>query len=1153
MALLGRKSYAYLCEWRVSYDVPSFASGGLETSAGASLTSYFAPDLLTLAAGIQLSVTSTTAGVDHTDVSLSIPSAFVSELHSEAGFDSSADATLEMYDLELQNTSLGLVLSWSAMKLYLRGVLKWTGGSGSVLGPRYAPSGIPLFGIPPELGHSGGFSPVPVAASHAVCGSLLVADMAISATGGVRWKATAESEFVSCPMYLELPTASMPEDCDCALPESAAISVTDTGSCTVRGGNRVTDTCELIIENGECDPCGVGTHATTPRVFNRFKTTRTYDTWGSTIWLLPDLEKSVRRWKDANYAQNILRMGFPRVTANAVGTCGAWGGDTDSEVSSPEVYPSVAALLSNVGNDTHAIEDVMQRRTIAPATLARSRGVSTHYNDVTLSPAICSLGGAPGDLYPVCDTPDDSTCFASEVVTSISDVETGSENPYILSRFDHNDWRARYIDTVCSPHWSYFVWFPPNTLDADGDGEIDSQDQWMVDGDIIPVEYWIQGRQQWGFQASLPADEKTKRRSSLPMDPLYTGHLSPIVRGDIGVHSNWWGSENFLVWDDQPPASRAYDSSSSSLISGVNCTLSFGPTGITATPDPGETTLTIEIDQGSTAIAGVFPFGYPLISSSIAVSVDPGNVASWEAQWVSVLGATKRFATADGTYPRPVGVDNGYAFSYAQDQGGGFVFDEGSDSLPSGESSTVMGDPITVHGFEMIAGRGAAALRFVIEAVSDSADVLIPWPTLYMPETAPKVFDENGFHQMIAWENGPAVRVGNVAWVVSGSISIPPVVFPPGYPPFYWKMSLVDALATALFLSGEDPTGAAALISDYLTADEYTTIDDAEGGSVAFFVDNPSDATRRFPLAVMLASYRETPPSVSWPLPGRDAYKQPTGDLAQQCWSHAEERVLILANRAVHLWEGASQLTALIASYVGWVLTGHLAALENDEGLFSVRSGATELGQTRPWHGFFGVLGNASTARNLDVTTDPNGLSWWGHVEDGVSDPALKVGRALGSLNAGFLGEATAVSGDVSFPSLCFLPHGRVALGYTESGSFKALYSDDEGVTWGDGETLMTGSFGRIWTNDGGDMMQAAVRADGGDFRIWVAFRGSGGAWGSEVALEEAGTPVEVEEDAFGLAYDYGTGAWMIYARRAGESDRTVFMSLDSGATWKEV
>lgn len=162
------------------------------------------------------------------------------------------------------------------------------------------------------------------------------------------------------------------------------------------------------------------------------------------------------------------------------------------------------------------------------------------------------------------------------------------------------------------------------------------------------------------------------------------------------------------------------------------------------------------------------------------------------------------------------------------------------------------------------------------------------------------------------------------------------------------------------------------------------------------------------------------------------------------------------------------------------------------------------------------------------------------------------VARSLGSLS-GLEGESVAVTGDVSDPCLVALPHGRVLCGFTEEGTFKVVASDDDGATWLEPEVQMEGTFGRIWCSDGGDMMRAVVREDG-PTRLYVQFRGCGDlAWGDEIEMAEGATPVDIENDAFGLAYDYGTGGWMIYTRRQGESERAVFFSLDNGATWREI
>lgn len=98
--------------------------------------------------------------------------------------------------------------------------------------------------------------------------------------------------------------------------------------------------------------------------------------------------------------------------------------------------------------------------------------------------------------------------------------------------------------------------------------------------------------------------------------------------------------------------------------------------------------------------------------------------------------------------------------------------------------------------------------------------------------------------------------------------------------------------------------------------------------------------------------------------------------------SEAEERVLILANQEIHYWSDGERFTEPLGSYLGWKLTGHVRALTNSEGPFQVQRGTTVLGQTRPWRGHFGIDSRLSSARQLDVTSDPGGRMWWAHVTD---------------------------------------------------------------------------------------------------------------------------------------------------------------------------
>lgn len=989
LMLAGLKFRCHQLRWRVGYTIPSFSATALDVTAGASLTSYWTPDLLLKNTGIQLAVSATTLGTDRTTVSLLVPDLGISEVHDVPGFQDAAEAVLEIDDLRLINAfnpSIGYVqrLTWEAARLYLDGVLKWTGGAIEIESPRFAASGIPLLGVPPTLAHSATVSPEFAEGSFATCPSGLDIDVASENYGAWEIKWTSDGAWQSAPIAFTLPSVGMPDDCPCelTLPESAVITAENTADVRIRGGMRLLDDCEMIAENEECDPCPPGTLSGPPQVRDVFKATRRLDTWGGSVMLLPNVEKSVRRWKPLNYRMMVLRGGFPQVKANAVTTCGPWGSLSDPEqisnIVNPEVFPAQTAILSNVGDATHPIEDTMARESIAPGSTFRRRGESVKYYQTTIVPATCDPEDPdPEDLgYPPCSLPPSQTCSVSESRTSIAWVQDGIENPYILPALDHLDDVCRYIDTICSPHWSYFAWFPANTIDTDEDGLPDSQDQWPLFGDPIPVEYWLKVRQQWGFHSALPESEQTRRRTSLPMDPLYWGHLSPIVRDQIGVHSNWWGQQNFIVDDWQPPLSRSYSEESEDLISTINCSAVAAPSGLTVTPHPFETSLTIDFDLGS---LNTYPYLFPAIADRIELLVEPENVTAFQVKLVSsISGATKLLATSNGVYARPIGMDDGYAFSF-QDHGAGFFPEIGVDLLPSGQSEELMVDAETATTFEMLAGRGAAKLRFEIEAEDADAPVVIRWPKLYASEATPVVIDENGFHQALAWPGGPAIRFGNFTWFLFF-----PVALPPGYDsPFFMNTSMVDWLRFKRLLSGVDPFDGVEdeLAELLLEGVEFTTTDHADSLTLSCLIDIHGVA-RRFPYAVMVPTYRETPPSVGLPLPVRDPFRQPTGVLGQQSWSHAEERVLILANQEIHYWNGADRLTDPLGSWVGWKLTGHQRALTNAEEPHEVKRGTLALGEMRPWRGLFGIDSRTSSARQLDVTSEPGGRMWWAHVEE---------------------------------------------------------------------------------------------------------------------------------------------------------------------------
>ncbi len=723
--LSGRYRKYFLYEWSATYTLVDAHSGGV------SMISYWAPNSADKPVGISLELSTSDATMsDDTELTVTIPVLAYSGTFNTGGFLASCTARIEIDNLTVYmhpvapNPYGGWSLRFDELRIYLNGVLVHTIGAQTILSAYFTPAGIPLLGVPPRVTGNGGIGTVPVAGSALSCATEYetTEDGACQFSGGWRLKVNAGDAWQSAPVSLNLPSVSMPEGCDCsiALPEWPSLTVTDTWSGSGTAGSVLVSRCEKTATGEQCTPCG-DLHVVIPTIRDVYKGTLTYKTYSSSFMLLPNCPKSVRRWKPANYRQMVLRGGFPQSFSQGIATCGPWDVDPDLQLSNsttPEVYPALTAYLANVGDAVHTIEDPFGYDSYAPASTGRTIGQSISYSQVTTQNGLCGLFVDPSGL-PSCTLPADSTCYASEIKAAYVSVQTSLDNPYIAPNYDHDDDECRLINTWFSPHISYFVWFPPNTIDTDMNGIPEDQNIWPVRTTPYPVEYWLDVRSQYGYQSALPVGEQTRTRNQLPMDGLSYHDLGVwimVVTGGLlgtqGIHSGFWGSQNFIVDDFAPPASLAFDSTSEDLFTATNCTLSFGGGGITVTPDPGETELTIECDLGSFS---TYPYMYPHLAAMFALdwTVSGATVAVY---FVSREGTTRLITDTPGTFARPLGLDGKYAYSYAQDYGTGRLYDTGEDNplLVSGISADVMGDPESAHFFQMLAGRGASKLRWVI-------------------------------------------------------------------------------------------------------------------------------------------------------------------------------------------------------------------------------------------------------------------------------------------------------------------------------------------------------------------------------------------------------------------------------------------------------
>lgn len=366
------------------------------------------------------------------------------------------------------------------------------------------------------------------------------------------------------------------------------------------------------------------------------------------------------------------------------------------------------------------------------------------------------------------------------------------------------------------------------------------------------------------------------------------------------------------------------------------------------------------------------------------------------------------------------------------------------------------------------------------EPEAASVSIVIDYPVFHAPTSPALTIDENGFQQAIVWENGAGIRFGNWVFMDGNTLLTEPYYSDPGSPPLYWKSAILDWLCFKRLFGGQAADdGTMTELEDWLIhMEEWVNASEANDGCIVCLIDNPGQPTRTFPLAVIVPGYREFAPICSVPVPARDSDKLQTGDLAQESWSHVESRTLIQASQETHFWNagGAAQITSLISSLGDWKLTGAEIVLDNAEGVYPIKRGTLQVGEMRPWRGFFGVVGagDSGTWIASDVGLDKRHAVAWG---DGTNTTVRIEDHNLGQVIETELAIAST-AGDIridrtSSPS-------RIRLHTVEGGSIYVRESTDGAVTFGSAELRGTG-----------EAVTAPISLSGIEYEYWIEDTGS--------------------------------------------------------------
>ncbi|UOF77602.1 hypothetical protein [Caudoviricetes sp.] len=1152
---------------------PSFSrSGGstLQAIGSVACRTRWTPNFLNVVDGIAMTLGGLDGagpGTPGTYATLSIPLLGVSVSHTVSGSTLVASTCrIEVDNLRVYSWNGGILeVRADAIRWYVDGVVRWSTGAVYLVNAFYfAPSGIPLFGIPPEWSAVAGTNPVPILGATPTSSTPGTTGTSVNIGGGGSWvdRETPSSDYVGYPCFYELATPPGVE-CECPAEDLAELEVSDTSSITFEAhDSQLIETTYRGRIECSCPPPQITGQV---GIFDVYDCEYAWTRRASSIVSLPNLPNRVKRLDPNTYRAMIFRGGFPRTQRTAFSSC-----ETEFPVENPEgyvintvteqVHPRQSNALANVGAAAHAIEDTFGYSFPSPASRTSSRYASLATNVVTIQVGVCANPASGGEESPPPPPPPapcfpiySSVCMNQQGTAFAPLVDSDLDNPYMLGYLYHVDALSRYVNYWGGRHWSYFYWFPQNTIDLNDDGYPDAQDQWSVYGAPAPVEYWLMKGDQWEYQSALPSEEQTRRRTTLVSAPLVHGCQGLFIQNLVlGVESSWWGDVTFKVDETLPAAEIIPGTDSSPDWSFVDCSGALDSTGVVLTPDVGKTQVIAEFALGNFERK---PYLFPHICDRFYIDWEDSNVAGVTVYLVGQSGSLIKLTEAKGEAFRPVtATDDKYAGSWLQDFGVGLYLDEGADLLPEGVSASYMANPELVHAFSLLAGRTAKAIRFVVDVEDDGSTAKILYPKLRSPEVPSRVYQENKSQASVVWENRPGIRFGNTAWYYDSAHHATPIVLPPGYPPFGMKPTALDWLTfRRLMLEAKAYNdGLGAEISSLYDAYEATTPAAVDNFSGAFLIPSTD---RIFPRAA-LTNGASCPPLLGMPRRARGADWKATGDFAQESVSHTVEPRFFIGNDTTHLhYPGdGTKWTTPIASLEGWPVTKHLHEVDNTEGSFFIQRGSKKIAIMSPWQGCFSVRKKGKLVRDLDLHNfEGLGLMFeaWATDED-----ITVVGYNIES--PAFSKDAIAYeSEDIQRGGISIVckSDGTILVVFEEEGAVKAVRSLSLGEYWSSAVAL---GFNGKWVDaceDGARGIEFVVCLDhtagSSGARPWKVYRKLAEGE-SFVYVATIVTQAEADVTGGNIYFSDERGRPLIFSYSDSGTPRR-FRSFDHGETWAEV
>lgn len=1155
-------------QWRAELIDAYIASTAPTASVAGSTQSVWAPTQSSVQVAVGLGVVRrrTSPSTFTREYSLDIPALAVSQTWSDATDAAALISELLVVDYlqVFQEPDGSWRVRFGGFEWYAGGAIRWSTGPGEILGPWSATSGIPLIGCPVALTASASSG---IAAVYPPVLSLVEIDQRAIArsAGGTRFKLKGESDWSTLPVRLDRTRSAVPCSSHSQIDLLSGTSTWDLQVRAVDGlVQYVNDYTETLVP---CPlPCiGPGFVVRQADVVQEH-----FAAGGQTVWAVPDIPWGIERALPDGFAELIERGGMPsvvRLTTLSVGDCTESGmpGATSEDI----LLPSQAGILSTVGQSTHPCEDTLGHTCYAPASLfVRLTAARGRVCEIVREGCSAPIG-YPGDCYvtDLC-TPTYTACCG--IWSYAWSVQHRDENPHMLTRWHHPapgdpedpmSWLIRLVNYWGSRLHQYSSWFPP-----DLDDEPESPIEWRLYGDRAnPIDYWGPIGQQWTSHPALPEGERRRTRLDLVSEMVGEGYGAVEAYRTWGRHGSYVGASRFRAVSPSIQSTWTYGAASAPLWTCPDATLSFGGGGITINADgTGAGTVVLGVDLAS---ADEAPYWYGLICSAFEVDWSLTNLASVTVRLAGADGTTITLGTSPGTYARRAGAASAYAGDWGRGYSAFDPLDVGADSLPAGESATVATIAERLAGLQLLPGRSAERLEFVLDITDRAVDVFVEYPVLHAPTGTPWMRPLAHRLQALLWPSGAGVELGGARfWDDVGD-----VFASPGTEPIVDALdrpsTILDALCLRRMLFEARSWG------DGLDAEiEAEWLEDWEfpiGLARKHAARSPvgDDLIRRtrawwhhygrasdLIVACATNTYREIPPSIALPVRRREMRDLvPDGVLGGWTYAWSQEPRFHIANAGTSIELAVGGVTwsdALAPVPSGWLVAKHCHPVDNEEGASaSLRWNGVEYATLSPWHGYLGTFWE-----DLGATGVANAHGLFGHYwRADVVGGKVRVSRSPVALPP-FDGSELVTSGTDSAPALAWsYPIGEVWLAWLRGTELRVAVSRDRGRTFG-GETVMAAQARspRVFASRSGWRVLAWFwhnSGTSGPGRIRIRVAPPRGEMGDAIVLD-----FDVEDVGLdGSVGEHSLDPWILTAVPDGELEPAEWMSTDRGATWRRI